>query len=125
MYSFTYILVGLNKLMLPTIKKLIIVASVSFYSSLCYSSEWGSKEVTDEKLFSVEVIDSSAQTIKDNIVFSSTTEAFRRIEVKSEVMTTVKKVLVKAGTKIKKSQHVVELDDYKTNADLYLSLIHI
>ena len=34
-------------------------------------------------------------------------------------MTTIKKVLVKAGTKIKKGQHVVELDDYKTNADLY------
>ena len=28
-------------------------------------------------------------------------------------------MLVKAGTKIKKGQHVVELDDYKTNADLY------
>ena len=119
MYSFTYILVGLNTSMLPTIKKIIIVSIISLISSLCYSSEWGSKEETDEKLFSVEVMDSSAQTIKDSIVFSSTTEAFRRIEVKSEVMTTVKKVLVKAGTKIKKGQHVVELDDYKTNADLY------
>ena len=119
MYSFTYILVGLNTSMLPTIKKIIILSIISLISSLCYSSEWGSKEETDEKLFSVEVIDSSAQTIKDSIVFSSTTEAFRRIEVKSEVMTTIKKVLVKAGTKIKKGQHVVELDDYKTNADLY------
>ena len=34
-------------------------------------------------------------------------------------MTTIKNVLVKAGTKIKKGQHIVELDDYKTNADLY------
>ena len=119
MYSFTYILVGLNKSMLPNIKKIIIVSIITLINSICYSSEWGSKEETDEKLFSVEVIDSSAQTIKDSIVFSSTTEAFRRIEVKSEVMTTIKKVLVKAGTKIKKGQHVVELDDYKTNADLY------
>ena len=119
MYSFTYILVGLNKSMLPTIKKIIIVSIITLINSICYSSEWGSKEETDEKLFSVEVMDSSAQTIKDSIVFSSTTEAFRRIEVKSEVMTTIKKVLVKAGTKIKKGQHVVELDDYKTNADLY------
>jgi len=119
MYSFTYILVGLNTSMLPTIKKIIIVSIISLISSLCYSSEWGSKEETDEKLFSVEVMDSSAQTIKDSIVFSSTTEAFRRIEVKSEVMTTIKKVLFKAGTRIKKGQHVVELDDYKTNADLY------
>ena len=119
MYSFTYILVGLNKSMLLSIKKIIIVSIITLINSICYSSEWGSKEETDEKLFSVEVMDSSAQTIKDSIVFSSTTEAFRRIEVKSEVMTTIKKVLVKAGTKIKKGQHVVELDDYKTNADLY------
>ncbi len=119
MYSVTYILVGLNTSMLPTIKKIIIVSIISLISSLCYSSEWGSKEETDEKLFSVEVMDSTAQTIKDSIVFSSTTEAFKRIEVKSEVMTTIKKVLVKAGTKIKRGQHVVELDDYKTNADLY------
>ena len=34
-------------------------------------------------------------------------------------MTTIEKVLVKAGSKIKKGQHIVELDDYKTNADLY------
>ncbi len=119
MYSFTYILVGLNTSMLPTIKKIIIVSTITFINSLCYSSEWGSKEETDEKLFSVEVIESSAQTIKDSIVFSSTTEAFRRIEVKSEVMTTIEKVLVKAGSKIKKGQHIIELDDYKTNADLY------
>ncbi len=105
--------------MLPHIKTLIIVASISLISSLCYSSEWGSKEEKDENLFSVEVIDSTAQTIKDSIVFSSTTEAFRRIEVKSEVMATIEKVLVKAGSKIKKGQHIIELDDYKTNAELY------
>ena len=119
MYSFTYILVGLNKSMLPNIKKIIIVSIITLINSICYSSEWGSKEETEEKLFSVEVIDSSAQTIKDSIVFSSTTEALRRIEVKSEVMTTIEKVLVKAGSKIKKGHHIVELDDYKTNADLY------
>jgi hypothetical protein len=50
--------------MLPTIKKIIIVSIISLISSLCYSSEWGSKEETDEKLFSVEVMDSTAQTIK-------------------------------------------------------------
>ena len=119
MYSITYILVGLNSSMLSTIKKIIIVSIITLINSICYSSEWGSKEETAEKLFSVEVLDSSAQTIKDSIVFSSTTEALRRIEVKSEVMTTIEKVLVKAGSKIKKGQHIVELDDYKTNADLY------
>ncbi len=101
------------------LKKFIFIITLTFTSSLCYSSEWSSQEKTEEKLFSVEVMDSSAQTIKDSIDFSSTTEAFRRIEIKSEVMTTIEKVLVKAGSKVNKGQHIVELDDYKTNADLY------
>ena len=101
------------------LKKSILVITLTFISSLCYSSDWGNQEKTEEKLFSVEVMDSSAQTIKDSIDFSSTTEAFRRIEIKSEVMTTIEKVLVKAGSKVNKGQHIVELDDYKTNADLY------
>ena len=105
--------------MSPVIKKLIIIISLSLISTLCYSSDWGSKEKTEEKLFSVEVIESSAQTIRDSIDFSSTTEAFKRIEVKSEIMTTIEKVLVKAGSIISKGQHIIELDDYKTNADLY------
>ena len=101
------------------LKKFTLVITLTFTSSLCYSSDWSSQEKTEEKLFSVEVMDSSAQTIKDSIDFSSTTEAFRRIEIKSEVMTTIEKVLVKAGSKVNKGQHIVELDDYKTNADLY------
>ena len=105
--------------MSPVIKKLIIIISLSLISAICYSSDWGSKEKTEEKLFSVEVIESSAQTIRDSIDFSSTTEAFKRIEVKSEIMTTIEKVLVKAGSIISKGQHIIELDDYKTNADLY------
>ena len=105
--------------MSPVIQKLLFFITVSLISSVCYSSDWGSKEKTEEKLFSVEVIDSSAQTIRDSIDFSSTTEAFKRIEVKSEIMTTIDKVLVKAGSIISKGQHIIELDDYKTNADLY------
>ena len=100
-------------------KKFTLIITLTFISSLCYSSDWSSQEKTEEKLFSVEVMDSSAQTIKDSIDFSSTTEAFRRIEFKSEIMTTIEKVLVKAGAKVNKGQHIVELDDYKTNADLY------
>ena len=105
--------------MSPVTKKLLLILSLSLISSVCYSSDWGSKEKTEEKLFSVEVIESSAQTIRDSIDFSSTTEAFKRIEVKSEIMTTIEKVLVKAGSIINKGQHIIELDDYKTNADLY------
>ncbi len=119
MYSSTYTKVGKIYSMSSFLKKFTLIISLSFTSSLCYSSDWGSQEKTEEKLFSVEVMNSSAQTIKDSIDFSSTTEAFRRIEIKSEVMTTIEKVLVKAGSKVNKGQHIVELDDYKTNADLY------
>ncbi len=119
MNSITYTLLGLVYPMRLFIKKFILFATPIFIISLCYSSEWGSQEKTEEKLFSVEVIESTAQIIKDTIDFSSTTEAFRRIEIKSEVMTTIEKVLVKAGSKVDKGQHIVELDDYKTNADLY------
>ena len=119
MYSVTYTLLGKFYSMSLFIKKFTLTITLSLISFLCYSSDWGSQEKTEEKLFSVEVMDSSAQTIKDSIDFSSTTEAFRRIEIKSEVMTTIEKVLVKAGSKVNKGQHIVELDDYKTNADLY------
>ena len=98
--------------MSPVIKKLIFIIILSLISTVCYSSDWGSKEKTEEKLFSVEVIESYAQTIRDSIDFSSTTEAFKRIEVKSEIMTTIEKVLVKAGSTISKGQHIIELDDY-------------
>ena len=64
-------------------------------------------------------MDSNSITIKDSIDFSSTTEAYRRIEVKSELMTTIDKVLVKAGTHVKKGQQVVKLDDFQTNKELY------
>ena len=101
------------------IKKLSLVLTLSLIPSFCYSEDWDDQKKTEEKLFSVQVMDSSAQTIKDSIDFSSTTEAFRRIEIKSEVMTTIEKVLVKAGSKVSKGQHIVELNDYKTNADLY------
>ncbi|OUW67733.1 MAG: hypothetical protein CBD62_02830 [Candidatus Pelagibacter sp. TMED202] len=119
MNSITYTLLGLVYPMPLFIKKFTLISTLTFIISLCYSSEWGSQEKTEEKLFSVEVIESSAQIIKDTIDFSSTTEAFRRIEIKSEVMTTIEKVLVKAGSKVDRGQHIIELDDYKTNADLY------
>ena len=73
----------------------------------------------DPKLFNVEVLESTAQIISDSIDFSSTTEAHRRIEIKSEVMTTVEKVLVKAGKSIKKGDHIIKLEEFDTNQELY------
>ena len=65
------------------------------------ASEWGKPKETEKKLFNVQVIESSATVIADSIDFSSTTEASRRIEIKSEVMTTVNQVMIKAGTLVK------------------------
>ena len=72
-----------------------------------------------KKLFNVQVVESLATTINDSIDFSSTTEASRRIEIKSEVMTTVDQVMIKAGTLVKKGQHIIKLDDFDTNKELF------
>ena len=50
-----------------------------------FASEWDKTEKSEPKLFNVEVLESTAQIISDSIDFSSTTEAHRRIEIKSEV----------------------------------------
>ena len=83
------------------------------------ASEWGKAENTEKKLFNVQVVESLATTINDSIDFSSTTEASRRIEIKSEVMTTVDQVMIKAGTLVKKGQHIIKLDDFDTNKELF------
>ena len=83
------------------------------------ASEWGKAENTEKKLFNVQVVESLATTINDSIDFSSTTEASRRIEIKSEVMTTVDQVMIKAGTLVKKGQHIIKLDDFNTNKELF------
>ena len=83
------------------------------------ASEWGKPKETEKKLFNVQVIESFATVIDDSIDFSSTTEASRRIEIKSEVMNTVDQVMIKAGTLIKKGQHVIKLDDFDTNKELF------
>ena len=84
-----------------------------------YASEWGKAEKSEPKLFNVEVLESTAQIINYSIDFSSTTEAHRRIEIKSEVMTTIEKVLVKAGKSVKKGQHIIKLEEFDSNQDLY------
>ena len=93
--------------------------AILFFVSPLFASEWGEANKNSEtQLFTVQVLDSEAFIIKDSIEFSSTTEAHQRIEVKSEIMTTVEEVLRKAGTYVNKNDLVIRLDEY-------LSLIHI
>ena len=99
-------------------KTLIIFILIFSYQSLV-ASEWGKAEETKKKLFNVQVNESLATIINDSIDFSSTTEASRRIEIKSEVMTTVDQVMIKAGTLVKKGQHIIKLDDFDTNKELF------
>ena len=104
-----------------SILKLLLTSFLVFFFNInIFASEWGKAEKKSEpKLFNVEVLESKAQIISDSIDFSSTTEAHRRIEIKSEVMTTVKKVLVKAGKSIKKGEHIIKLEEFDTNQELY------
>ena len=100
--------------------KIILTPLIFFFLGInLYASEWGKTEKSEPKLFNVEVLESTAQIINDSIDFSSTTEAHRRIEIKSEVMTTIEKVLVKAGKSVKKGQHIIKLEEFDSNQDLY------
>jgi multidrug efflux system membrane fusion protein len=94
--------------------------AILFFVSPLFASEWGEANKNSEvQLFTVQVLDSEAFVIKDSIEFSSTTEAHQRIEVKSEIMTTVEEVLRKAGTFVNKNDLVIRLDEYNTNLELY------
>ena len=99
--------------------KTLIIFLLIFLQQSLVASEWGKAEKTEKKLFNVQVVESLATIINDSIDFSSTTEASRRIEIKSEVMTTVDQVMVKAGTLVKKGQHIIKLDDFDTNKELF------
>ena len=99
--------------------KTLIISVLIFIQQSLVASEWGKSKETEKKLFNVQVIESFATVIADSIDFSSTTEASRRIEIKSEVMTTVDQVMIKAGTLIKKGQHIIKLDDFDTNKELF------
>ena len=97
-----------------------IFLAIFFIVSPLFASEWGESDKNNEvQLFTVQVLDSEAFVIKDSIEFSSTTEAHQRIEVKSEIMTTVEEVLKKAGTFVNKNDLVIRLDEYNTNLELY------
>ena len=99
--------------------KTLLIFLLIFLQQSLVASEWGKAEKTEKKLFNVQVVESLATTINDSIDFSSTTEASRRIEIKSEVMTTVDEVMIKAGTLVKKGQHIIKLDDFDTNKELF------
>ena len=99
--------------------KTLIISLLIFLQQSLVASEWGKAEETEKKLFNVQVVESLATIINDSIDFSSTTEASRRIEIKSEVMTTVDQVMIKAGTLVKKGQHIIKLDDFDTNKELF------
>ena len=85
-----------------------------------FASEWEKTNAENEtQLFNVQVLESKGYEVKDTIEFSSTTEAHQRIQVKSEIMTTVDSVLVTAGNLVKKNDLVVKLDEYETNLELF------
>ena len=63
--------------------KFITIFYSLFFSFLfnlqLHTADWNGEKETQETLFSVEVIDSTAELIDDSLEFSSTTEAHRRV----------------------------------------------
>jgi multidrug efflux system membrane fusion protein len=103
--------------------KFITIFYSLFFSFLfnlqLHTADWNGEKETQETLFSVEVIDSTAELIDDSLEFSSTTQSYRRIQVKSEIMGKVKNVLTKAGTKINSGTQVLEMEDFLSNKELF------
>jgi len=89
------------------IKHLILVISFAFLNfNFAYT----------ESLFKVKSIISLASEINKTVSISSTSEAYRKIEVKSEVTSKVDRVIKTKGSFVDKGQIVIkleELDSYK------------
>ncbi len=113
MYVRTYILIINTKIMRPynnLIKYLILmIGTISFSLSSTYA----------ENLFKVKTIISLSTEINKTVNLSSTSEAYRKIEVKSEVTSKVKEVLRKKGSLVNKNQIIIKLEEYESYKKLF------
>ena len=84
------------------------------------NESWENKEEKkEENLFKVYSVESIAKEIDETVILSSTTEAFRKISIKSELTSKVEKVLLNKGTIVKKNDLVLKLEDYDSFKKLY------
>ena len=92
------------------IKQLLIIIGLVFLSiNTLYS----------ENLFKVKSLISLATEINKTVSISSTSEAYRKIEVKSEVTSKIEKILKKKGSLVNKGQIVVKLEEFDSYKKLF------
>ena len=92
------------------IKQLLIIIGLVFLSiNTLYS----------ENLFKVKSLISLATEINKTVSISSTSEAYRKIEVKSEVTSKIEKFLKKKGSLVNKGQIVIKLEEFDSYKKLF------
>ena len=92
------------------IKQLLIIIGLAFLSiNTLYS----------ENLFKVKSLISLATEINKTVSISSTSEAYRKIEVKSEVTSKIEKILKKKGSFVDKGQIVIKLEEFDSYKKLF------
>ena len=72
-----------------------------------------------ETLFKVKSITSLAKEINRTVNISSTSEAFRKIEIQSEITSKIEKVLKTKGSLVKDNEVIVKLEEYDSYEKLF------
>ena len=72
-----------------------------------------------ENLFKVKSISSLAKEINRTVNISSTSEAFRKIEIQSEITSKIEKVLKTKGSLVKDNEVIVKLEEYDSYEKLF------
>ena len=72
-----------------------------------------------ETLFKVKSITSLATEINRTVNISSTSEAYRKIEIQSEVTSKIEKVLKTKGSLVKDNEVIVKLEEYDSYKKLF------
>ena len=92
------------------IKQLLIIIGLVFL---------GINTLYSENLFKVKSLISLATEINKTVSISSTSEAYRKIEVKSEVTSKIEKILKKKGSFVDKGQIVIKLEEFDSYKKLF------
>ena len=72
-----------------------------------------------ETLFKVKSITSLATEINRTVNISSTSEAYRKIQIQSEITSKIKKVLKAKGSLIKENEVIIKLEEYDSYKKLF------
>ena len=72
-----------------------------------------------ETLFKVKSITSLATEMNRTVNISSTSEAYRKIQIQSEITSKIKKVLKTKGSLIKKNEVIIKLEEYDSYKKLF------